>query len=197
MPVSPPGSLPSTVPVLPGEPAPLIIQPAEPPLKVLMPSAIGDLGLTLVGNVIIGLRIVPPRAEKRRYVPFEDLENSEYLDEVFGRLSEYFAGARTSPDLDWDIGPLDLSPFAKRVLKETAKIPHGKTRTYRKIAAAAGRPDAYRQVLAILNLNPIPILIPCHRVVTNKSGIGSFIGGKERKRWLLAMEKRGIQTDLV
>lgn len=166
----------------------------EPPLLVLFPSPVGDLGLTLHGNIVTSVRIAPKRKEKRRYKPFEEIDDSEFLDEVFGRLSEYFAGARPSPDLEWDLGTSDLTPFARRVLKETAKIPYGKHRTYRKIAAAAGKPDAYRLVLATLAGNPIPILIPCHRVVTNKSGIGSYIGGRERKRWLLTMEKEAVKA---
>ena len=56
-----------------------------------------------------------------------------------------------------------------------------------------GRPDAYRQVLSVLIENPIPILIPCHRVTTHKSGSGSYVGGSERKRWLLEMERTGTE----
>ena len=52
-------------------------------------------------------------------------------------------------------------------------------------------------MLASLLINPIPILIPCHRVVTNKSGIGSYIGGKERKRWLIQMEKEALKAEAV
>ncbi|NJN37295.1 MAG: MGMT family protein [Nitrospiraceae bacterium] len=63
----------------------------------------------------------------------------------------------------WDLGRTDLGAFERRVLRETAKIPFGKTRTYGAIAESAGRPEAYRQVLSILLLNPIPLLIPCHR----------------------------------
>jgi methylated-DNA-[protein]-cysteine S-methyltransferase len=171
------------------ESAPPVAEPLAPPLKVLLPSPIGDLGLTLRGTVVTGLKVAPQRSEKSRYTPFAKLADSDFLDEVFGRLSEYLAGARPSPDLDYDLAETGLGSFARRVLKETAKVPYGKTRTYRKIATGAGRPEAYRQVLAILMANPIPLLIPCHRVVTNKSGIGSWVAGKERKRWLLAMER--------
>ena len=57
------------------------------------------------------------------------------------------------------------------------------------VAEAMGSPDAGKLVLTILVENPIPILIPCHRVITNKSGIGSYIGGGDRKRWLLDLEQ--------
>lgn len=169
------------------------LQPDD--LRVLLPSPIGDLGLTLRGAAVIGLKIALPRAEKSRYTPFAKVPGSEFLDEAFGHLSEFLAGVRPSSELEHDLSPLDLSPFARKVLKETSKIPYGRTRTYRRIAQAAGRPDAYRQVLAILMDNPIPLLIPCHRVVTHKSGIGSFVGGKERKRWLLKMEKEGLRAE--
>ena len=81
--------------------------------------------------------------------------------------------------------------FARRVLKEVAKIPYGRTRTCQEIAEAAGRPGADRQILSVLLENPIPILIPCHRVVAGQSGIGSYVGGGERKSWLLDLESRG------
>jgi methylated-DNA-[protein]-cysteine S-methyltransferase len=158
-------------------------------VRVLMPSPLGSLGVELLGAAVTRLRIDPPETDRASYIPFHQLDGSDLLDEVFGRLSEYFAGARRRLDLEFDLGPCGIGGFARRVLKEAVKIPYGKTRTYRTIADASGRPDAYRQVLTILLENPIPILIPCHRVITNKSGIGSYIGGSERKRWLLDLEQ--------
>lgn len=177
---------------------PLAVQEAEI-LRVLFPSPIGDIGIELRNGIVTGLAIAPKARERRQYTLFTEVPGSDYLDleEAFGRFSEYFAGARPSPELEYDLGPSGVSGFTRRVLKEAAKIPYGKTRTYRKIATAAGRPDAYRIVLSSLLVNPIPILIPCHRVVTNKSGIGSYIGGKERKRWLLAMEKEGLKAEMT
>lgn len=172
-------------------------KPEEKPVEVMkirVPSPIGDIGVELHDEKIVHVVIAPRGHEKRRFLPFTKLKSSEFLDELYGRFSEYFAGARPSPGLEYDLGPSEVSGFAKRVLKETAKVPYGKTRTYRKIAKGAGRPTAYRMVLASLIVNPIPIVIPCHRVVTNKSGIGSYIGGKDRKRWLLNMEKEGLKA---
>lgn len=179
------------------EPEAVVPRSSSPPVRILFPSPIGDLGLTLVDNVVVSVRIAPKGKEKRHYMPAEEALESEFLEEVFGRLSEYFAGARVSPDLEWDVLDPEVTPFARRVLKEAAKIPYGKTRTYRKIAVAAGKPEAYRVVLATLAANPLPIVVPCHRVVTNKSGIGSYIGGRDRKKWLLAMEKEGLKTGVV
>lgn len=161
--------------------------------RFLMPSPIGVIAMELHDRAVTRVNIAPKKRERRGFVPFQELEDSEFLEELFGRVSEYFAGARRQLRVDWDLGPSGVSGFARRVLKETAKIPYGCTRTYRQIAAAAGRPDAYRLVLAALVENPIPIVIPCHRVVTNKSGIGSFIGGRERKRWLIDMERETLR----
>lgn len=168
--------------------------PSEP-LRVLFPSPIGQLAVELTGEAISRLTIRPDNKQQEGYTPFQEIEDSDFLDEVFGRLSEYFAGARRRLELDFDLGPSGTSGFHRKVLKETAKIPFGRTRTYGRLAEKVGRPDAYRMVLSALVENPIPIIIPCHRVVTNKSGIGSYIGGKETKRWLLDMEKEALARD--
>ena len=160
------------------------------PLRVLMPSPIGPLGMELQGTVVTRLLIDPKGEERARFKPLTKIAGSETLDEIFGRLSEYFAGARRKIEIEFDLAACGLESLSRRVLKETIKIPYGRTRTYQEIAEAAGRPEAYRQVLSILLENPIPILIPCHRVVTNKSGTGSYIGGSDRKKWLLEMESR-------
>lgn len=160
------------------------------PLRVLMPSPIGPLGLELQGTVVTRLLIDPGKAERARFKPLHEIDGSEALDEIFGRLSEYFAGARRKIEIEVDLAPCGLDSLARRVLKETCKIPYGRTRTYQGLAEAAGRPEAYRQVLSILLENPIPVLIPCHRVVTHKGGTGSYIGGAARKKWLLALESR-------
>lgn len=165
-------------------------------LRVLFPSPIGAIGLELTGETVTRLVIEPGAELRSTFTPFEDLAGSDFLDEAFGHLSEYFAGARKSTELSYDLAATGIPPWQARVLHEVAKIPFGRTRTYQRIATASGMPDGYRQVLAALVENPIPVLIPCHRVVTNKSGVGSYIGGKEKKKWLLAMEKEAMQSDV-
>lgn len=164
-------------------------------VRVLIPSPIGVLGLELQGEVATELVIVPKGRQRRTFTPFADLEGSDFLDEVLGRLSEYFAGARRNLELDYDLSGHDLDRFARRVLRRTARIRYGDTRTYQQIAASAGRPDAYRNVLAVLSVNPLPIIIPCHRVVTAKSGVGSYIAGTPKKEWLLKMESRSLAAE--
>jgi len=159
------------------------------PVRVLVPSRIGNLGVEFRQSAITRIVVAPHAKVRRLYYPLSDYEESEYLDEVFGRLSEYLAGARRSPDLVFELDAGELDGFARRVLRETGRTPYGRTRTYKEIAEAAGRPDAYRQVMSVLEKNPLPLLIPCHRIVPSKSGIGKWVGGPQRKRWLLKMEE--------
>jgi len=162
---------------------------AAPPLRVLVPSPIGPLGVELTGAAVSCLRINPGEPERAAFTPLHQIDGSDFLDEVFGRLSEYFAGARRKLDLAFDLGPCGINVLARRILREAAKIPYGKTRTYSALAETIGAPDLGRQVLSILLTNPIPILIPCHRAVKDRLDIGGYIGGAESKRWLLALER--------
>ncbi|MGC8647380.1 MAG: methylated-DNA--[protein]-cysteine S-methyltransferase [Candidatus Micrarchaeia archaeon] len=85
-----------------------------------------------------------------------------------------------------------LTDFQKRVLIEVSKIPKGKVLTYAQVAKRIGRPKAYRAVGSALRKNPLPILIPCHRVVRS-NGIGEYsFGGKRAKAFLLKLE--GLQN---
>lgn len=171
-----------------GEPA------AEPAAqRVLIPSALGALGIEIRGELLSRVVIVPKGRERKTFRPLADMkpaERTEFVDEVLGRFSEYLAGARRQLDLKYDLKATGLDAVSRRVLKETAKIRYGRTKTYQQIALSAGRPGAYRQVLAILVDNPLPLVVPCHRVVTNKSGIGSYIAGTRKKAWLLKLERR-------
>jgi methylated-DNA-[protein]-cysteine S-methyltransferase len=169
-------------------PAAPVLTPVEP-IRVLVPSQLGPLGVEFHHTAITRVVFGPAGREKRLFFALSEFEDSEFLDEVFGRISEYFAGARRSLDLEYDLGPSGLDSFARRVLKEVARTPYGKTRTYKEIADAAGRPEAYRQALSIVEKNPLPVLIPCHRIIPSKQGLGGYVGGPARKRWLLRMER--------
>jgi len=162
------------------------------PVRVLVPSQLGNLGVEFHHTAISRIVFAPTGKEKKLFYPLSDYEDSEFLDEVFGRLSEFFAGARKLLELEYDLAPSGLDSFARRVLKEVSRTPYGKTRTYKDVAEAAGRPEAYRQVLSIVEKNPLPILIACHRIVPSKSGIGNYVGGVARKRWLLRMERETL-----
>lgn len=166
-------------------------------VRVLVPSPIGLLGLELEDRMITEMAIVPIGRHRSSFTPFSELDRSEALDEILGRLSEYFAGARRSLDLEYDLGRYELDTFARRVLRQVAKIRYGDTKTYEQVATAAGRPGGYRNVLAVLVENPLPIVIPCHRVVTAKSGPGSYVAATSKKEWLLDLEAKAIDSGRV
>jgi methylated-DNA-[protein]-cysteine S-methyltransferase len=117
------------------------------------------------------------------------LEQPARLDAVTRELDEYFAGKRTKFDLklDW---ALIRGRFGAEVLKATTQIPYGEVSTYGEIATKAGNPAASRATGNALGSNPIPVVIPCHRVLRSGGGLGGYTGGIERKQALLALEKR-------
>ena len=108
------------------------------------------------------------------------------LDEPRRELDEYFAGRRRRFDLplDWRLS----RGFARRVLEATANIPYGATATYKQVAGEAGSPLAFRAAGNALGSNPIPIIVPCHRILHSGGGLGGYTGGLERKRVLLGAE---------
>jgi len=164
-----------------------------PQVRVLMPSPIGPLGIELTGTSVTLLRFAPAEPELSTFVPLHRIDGSDFFDEVFGRLSEYFAGARRKLDLAIDLGSCGANVLVRRVLKETARIPYGKTRTYQVLAEASKVPEGAFGVETILHKNPIPILIPCHRAVAAPLEVGGYVGGRERKLWLLDLEQQGSE----
>ena len=115
------------------------------------------------------------------------LEAPERLDGVRRELDEFFAGSRRAFDapLDWR---LTGAGFARRVLHATARIPFGSVCSYKQIAAAAGSPRASRAAGNALGSNPMPIVVPCHRILHSDGGLGGYTGGLDRKRALLSIE---------
>ena len=162
-------------------------------IRVLMPSPIGSLGVEILGTAVTRLTIEPAGPELSTYMPLHQIDGSDFLDEVFGRLAEYLAGARRKLDLDFDLCASGTGPFSRRVLKEAAKVPYGRTRTCREIAEACGRHEGCPEVLAALRENPLPVVIPCHRVIADDGGLGDYVGGSRRKSWLLEMESQGME----
>ena len=107
------------------------------------------------------------------------------VSEAVAQLDEYFAGERTQFDL-----PLELegTTFQKQVWWALADIPYGKTISYAELARMVGRPTAFRAVGQANGANPIPIILPCHRVLASGGRIGGYGGGLAMKRQLLAIE---------
>ena len=114
------------------------------------------------------------------------LEAPERLDEPRRELYEYFGGHRKEFDLpiDWSI----LRGFTLKVLRETARIDFGELRSYAEVATAAGSPRAVRAAGNALGANPMPVVVPCHRVVRTGGALGGYTGGVERKEFLLHLE---------
>jgi methylated-DNA-[protein]-cysteine S-methyltransferase len=115
------------------------------------------------------------------------LESPSRLDEERRELEDYFEGRRRKFDVpvDWSLtGP----GFRSRALHAVARIPYGRTRTYAEIAKAAGNERAFRAAGTACGHNPIPLIVPCHRVVQSGGGIGNYGGGPEMKRALLDLE---------
>jgi methylated-DNA-[protein]-cysteine S-methyltransferase len=108
------------------------------------------------------------------------------LDPLRRELEQYFEGRRQGFDLalDWSL----VGPFGRRVLGVTSEIPFGGVLSYAEVAAEAGSPRGSRAAGNALGSNPIPIVIPCHRVLRSGGALGGYGGGIERKRWLLELE---------
>ncbi len=115
------------------------------------------------------------------------------LDEVRRELDEYFDRRRTSFDLELDLSP--RPEFQQRVLLRLARVPYGETTTYGALAAAVGSPRAARAVGGAMNRNPIPIVLPCHRVVGAGGRLVGYAGGLDRKRALLRLEGAAVGRD--
>lgn len=109
------------------------------------------------------------------------------LHEAARQLADYFAGRRTAFDLP--LAP-DGTPFRQAVWQALGTVPYGSTSTYAQIAAAVGNPRACRAVGMANHFNPLPILIPCHRIVGANGRLTGYAGGLERKQALLELERR-------
>lgn len=114
------------------------------------------------------------------------LESPQATEEIRRQLEEYFERKRRTFAV-----PVDLSAvkgFGNKILRQTARIPFGSVATYRDVATRAGRPQAVRAAGNALGANPVPIVVPCHRVVRTGGGLGGYTGGVERKITLLELE---------
>lgn len=114
------------------------------------------------------------------------LEAPSRLEDVRRELDEYFEGRRRRFEVpvDWQL----TRGFVRRVLRATARIPYGRVSTYRDVAGRAGNSRAMRAAGNALAANPIPIVVPCHRVIRTGGGLGGYGGRIERKRFLLDLE---------
>jgi methylated-DNA-[protein]-cysteine S-methyltransferase len=108
------------------------------------------------------------------------------LDHARRQLDQYFTGERREFDLETDLSP--IPDFQQNVLRELTRVPFGQVTTYGALAAKIGKPRAARAVGGALNRNPVPIVLPCHRVVGSTGSLVGYAGGLDRKEALLRLE---------
>ncbi|TMB89474.1 MAG: methylated-DNA--[protein]-cysteine S-methyltransferase [Chloroflexi bacterium] len=158
-----------------------------------MDSPVGSLLLAATARGLVeiaftrnGTRVDDALDELARKVSPRILEAPARLDPVRSQLDEYFNGHRV--DFDVRLDRSLMGPFARRVLGRTERIPYGSVSTYAQVARHIGAPRAARAVGNALAANPIPVIVPCHRVVRTGGALGGYGGGLDRKEWLLDLE---------
>jgi len=155
-----------------------------------------DLADTPIGTLLVAatdrglcqISFDPDRGldELSRKVGTRVLRVPRKLDPARRELDEYFEGRRTEFDLPLDIAR--VAEFNRVVLDELALVPYGQVTTYGALAAKVGRPRAARAVGVVMNRNPIPIVLPCHRVIGASGSLTGYGGGLHRKQALLELE---------
>ena len=146
------------------------------------------IGALLLGGSADALKLVSFPTGRKTRTPAPDWERSdETFADARAQLNAYFDG--TLREFDLRLG-LAVTEFQAQVLAELRGIPYGETRTYGDIAVRIGRPKAVRAVGAANGSNPLPIVIPCHRVVGADGKLTGFGGGLDTKRFLLDLETR-------
>jgi methylated-DNA-[protein]-cysteine S-methyltransferase len=164
-------------------------------LDVAYASLDTPLGVATVAASERGLvRVMLPNEDRERSletlareVSPRVLESPRRVDRARRELDEYFAGRRRAFDLEVDLR-LTGGKFYRRVLERLSGVPFGHTLSYGEIAARAGNPRAHRAAGTAVATNPVPIVIPCHRVIRSVGDLGNYGGGPEAKRFLLELE---------
>lgn len=158
----------------------------DAPIGPLMVAG-ADAGLVLVEYRADPARVEQAVAMLARRLGATPVADAGRLAAVTGQFEDYFAGRRRAFDLplDWSL----VTGFNRRVLRELeATVPYGAVVGYQDLADRVGEPGAARAVGVAMGSNPLPLVVPCHRVIESSGGIGGFGGGLEIKRQLLALE---------
>jgi len=148
---------------------------------------IGPLRLSARDGRLVRIAFDPPREKGLSAHPADDAGRA-VLDQACAQLEQYFAGTRHRFELP--LAPVGSS-FQRSVWAALQRIPYGQTRSYRQVAQAVGRANASRAVGAANGANPLPIVVPCHRVIASDGLLSGFAGGVAVKRRLLDHERAG------
>jgi methylated-DNA-[protein]-cysteine S-methyltransferase len=157
----------------------------------VVPSPVGDLLLAATPRGLCRISYTVDGADESLARAFGVRVLRAPLDDVRRELAEYFAGDRRDFDLALD---LRVAPFHEAVLHELARVPYGQLDTYGGLAAKVGRPRAARAVGSVMNRNPLPIVLPCHRIVGANGSLTGYAGGLHVKRALLELEGATLAT---
>ena len=157
----------------------------------VLPSPVGPLWVAITprGVATIHYGDEPSESELRRLIRVYGpgiVPDHKRSSALARELDQYFSGKRRDFEIEYDLS--GLTPFQTRVLNATAKIPFGSVSTYGTIAKRAGNQKASRAAGGALNQNPIPIVVPCHRVVGSTGALVGYAGGLDVKRRLLGIE---------
>jgi len=155
-------------------------------------SIVGDVLIAVSGKGLCAVKFGKPRRglvkSLAKMFPDEPIEHRpERAARCRRELEDYFAGKRTVFSQPFDLDSV-RGAFQRKVLNKLAQVPFGRTVTYGELASRAGAPNAARAVGGAMAANPLPVVIPCHRVVASGGGLGGYSGGLSKKKKLLAHE---------
>jgi O-6-methylguanine DNA methyltransferase len=157
---------------------------------------IGNLGLVRDNDSFLRVYLpnegISEQILQKIYPNVDIIEDKSGFEDVINQLGEYFDGKRKYFKIKTK---MKISPFYKKALAEVAKVPYGETASYSQIAHRLNNPKAARAVGSANARNPLPIIIPCHRIITNNSKLGGYAGGLKMKKYLLEFEKENFNID--
>ena len=155
----------------------------------------GRIRIVADDSAIIAVAFHPERSTKLKQLELSGNEHSNQLSQVAAKqMTEYFAGDRSEFDLP--VKFVEMTPFSQSVLTCLSNVPYGEIVSYGTLATMCGRPKAARAVGRIMAANPVPIIVPCHRVVGSSGKMTGYSGGDgiKTKEWLLAFENENCAT---
>lgn len=147
-----------------------------------MHTPIGHLKITTTDTAVVSIDFVTSQPKVKSIIA-----KPKILQDCETQLTEYFAGQRQNFDLQLELGGTD---FQNKVWRALQKIKFGKTASYKDIAERVNSPKGFRAVGMANNKNPIPIIIPCHRIIGTNGDLVGYAGGLKTKKWFLDFEKQ-------